>query len=290
MIRLSAARPVTVALVVAALAVAGCSSKKAATASSSTANGTPAATTPAPGASASLPTFQGDPAAVTAVKQAIAALGAAKTVHMKGTITQGGQSANVDLQFSNGHGATGSIGYGGGTMKIIATATDIYVQADAQAFSAFAGGAVPSSALNLIAGKWLRASASEATSQDNPFSAFSDFANMQSFADQFTPSGSVSLVKGTTTINGKKAIGVLDDGGGDPSQSSILYVSDDSSHLPLRIVPGPGATAATASGGPASGEIDFVEYGQPVTITAPAGAIDISQLAALMGAGASPTG
>jgi len=288
MIRLSAARPVTVALVVAALAVAGCSSKKAATATSSTATDTPTAS--APGASASLPTFQGDPAAVTAVKHAIAALGAAKTVHMKGTITQGGQRATVDLQFSNGHGATGSIGYGGGTMKIIATATDIYVQADAQAFSAFAGGAVPSSALDLIAGKWLRASAAEATSQDNPFSAFSDFANMQSFADQFTPSGSVSLVKGTTTINGKKAIGVLDDGGGDPSQSSILYVSDDSSHLPLRIVPGPGATAATASGGPASGEIDFVEYGQPVTITAPAGAIDISQLAALMGAGASPTG
>jgi len=69
-----------------------------------------------------------------------------------------------------------------------------------------------------------------------------------------------------------------------PEDQSVLYVEKDGDHLPLQIVPGPKAAASTASGGPATGNIDFTDYNKPVTVTVPSGAIDIAQLAALLGA------
>ena len=111
---------------------------------------------------------------------------------------------------------------------------------------------------------------------------FADFSDLKNFAEQFTPSGAISLQPGTKTIDGKTAVGIIDAGESDSDQS-ILYVEKDGDHLPLEIVPGPKASAAPSSEGPSTGTIDFVDYNKPVTITEPTGAIDISQLMALMG-------
>jgi len=54
----------------------------------------------------------------------------AKSVHIKGSATQGGETFAVDLSFLNGKGATGSVGLGGGTMKLTALNGDTYIQFD----------------------------------------------------------------------------------------------------------------------------------------------------------------
>ncbi|MGH8890239.1 MAG: hypothetical protein ACRDV3_10875 [Acidothermaceae bacterium] len=288
MSRLSVARPVAVGLLAATVLVAGCSSKKASTAASTTPSTPPAsaAAPSSPAASGDLSAspqaaISGDPAAVKLYQQAMAALVNVKSVHIKGAASEGSDSFALDMSFANGKGVTGSIGVGGGTVKIIAVSGTTYIQFDSQAFAAFAGSDVPASAVSALAGKWLSVSSAEDSSSDNPFSGISDIANLKSFAQEFVPSGSVSKDSKTTKINGQDAIGLIDDGGGDPTQAGTLYVQAGGSHLPLEVVPSPNASS---SAGPTTGKIDFTDYNAPVTLTAPSGAIDISQLAQLFGA------
>ena len=278
------ARSTAVGVVAVALLVAGCSSSKknagstAPTSSSSAVSTGGDTSNPVPNASVS-----GDPAAIKLYDQAITALSKVNSVHLKGQGSDGTDTFTIDVQFANGKGATGTIGMSGGTMKIVAVNKAIYIQADAKAFSAFAGQDIPADALQAISGKWLKVSSAEASSSDNPFGSFgADFADLKSFAQQFTPSGAISLQPGTKTINGKTAVGIIDAGQSDSDQS-ILYVEKDGDHLPLEIVPGPKASAAPSSAGPTTGTIDFIDYNTPVTITEPTGAIDIAQLMSLMG-------
>lgn len=276
------ARSTAVGVVAVALLVAGCSSskKKSSTTptSSSTAVSSNDAASPAPN-----PSVSGDPAAIKLYQEAITSLSKVSSVHLKGQGSDGTDTFAIDVQFANGKGATGSIGVSGGTIKIVAVNKTIYIQADAKAFAAFAGQDIPADSLQLIAGKWLKVSSAEASSSDNPFGSFgADFSDLKSFAEQFTPSGAISLQPGTKTINGKTAVGIIDAGQSDSDQS-ILYVEKDGDHLPLEIVPGPKASAAPSSAGPTTGTIDFVDYNKPVTITEPTGAIDIAQLMSLMG-------
>jgi len=278
-----------VGLLAAAVLVTGCTSKK------SSSSDTPNTSTPpasAPGASVSgtggdaspapAASMSGDPAAVALYTQATAALTSAKSVHIKGSSTQDGDTFGIDLTFVNGKGVTGSLGLGGGTMQIVAVGGTVYVQSDAKAFAAFAGADLPATALDAVAGKWLSFSSAEDDSADNPFSGFGELTDLTSFAQDFAPSGSVTIGQGQT-INGQAATALLDDGGDDPLNDGIFYVQAGGDHLPLEVVPGPKASAGDASTGPATGKIDFLDYNKDVTLTAPSGAIDVSQLAQLMG-------
>jgi hypothetical protein len=285
MSRFTAARPVAVGLIAAAVLVAGCTSKKSSSGSSS-ASTTPTTSVAASDSAAASPvaSVSGDPAAVKLYQEAMASLAKVTSVHIKGAGSQEGENFTIDLSFANGKGATGSLGFGGGVIKVVAVKDAVYIQADAKAFSSFAGTDIPASALQAIAGKWLKVSSAEEASSSNPFAGFgTDFSNLTTFAQEFAPTGSLSLQPGTKTINGKSAVGLLDNGD-TPEDQSVLYVEKDGDHLPLQIVPGPKAAASTASGGPATGNIDFTDYNKPVTVTVPSGAIDIAQLAALLGA------
>ncbi len=281
-----AVRPIVIGLLVAAVALSGCSSKKENAGSSASLSPTPTSTgvvpsglTSPPADSGSnsdsetaSPAISGDPAAVKLYQQAMASLAKVDSVHLKGSGTDSGETIGVDLSFAKAKGVTGSITVKGGTMKIVSDGNDLYIQADAQSFAAFAGGAAPSSVMSALAGKWLKISKSESGVAD-AFGDFSSFTDLNSFAQAFTPSGAVSLA-GTKTINGKQAVGILDSGNA-ADGSGILYVEDGGDHLPLAVAPG-----ASSSG--SSGEIDFLDYNKPVTITVPSDAIDINQLASML--------
>lgn len=290
--RYTAVRPTAIGLLAAALLISGCSSKKATSSTSATAGASStasvtasasAATSGAASSPSAASSIEGDPAAIKLFDEAMAGLSSAKSVHLKGTITQSGETTTIDIAFANGKGATGSLGLGGGTMKIVALDKTVYIQADAKAFAAFAGTAVPDSALSAIVGKWIKVASPDTPSSGNPFSGFSSFSDLKSFASEFTPSGKVSIVPGKKTINGKTAVGLLDSGSS-AGDASILYVEDGGDHLPLEVVPGPTASAGSGSAGPAEGQIDFTDYNASVDITAPTGAIDVNQLAQLFGA------
>ena len=284
MSRYAAVRPVAVAVLAGALAVGGlsaCTSKKTPAAGGSAA-GSPSAA----GSSANA-------AALALLADAKAALAKAKSVHLKGNIAQGGQTISLDISYVNGVGATGSIGLGSAMFKMIDVDKTLYIQGDANAFASLTGGATSGPAAAL-AGKWIKVGSTASSGSPSagtapgagPLGDFSSLADLSQFANQFAPDGSVSEVPGKKTIDGKSAIGLLD-GGSNPSEGAVLYVEADGDHRPLQVVSAPSVASAAGSGGPTTGELDFLDYDANVSISAPAGAVDMSQLATLFSGGKS---
>jgi hypothetical protein len=278
MSRSTGTRSAALGILMVALVLAGCSSKKTpakAGASSTPATSAPTSATDSTSSSASpsaTNSFKGDPAMIALASQSLVALSKVKSVHVVGTSTQDGATMKLDLTFANGKGALGSISVGGGTFKLLAVDKDVYIQGDAAAF-ANVGQAVPSQALSAIAGKWIKIGKSDAS---GPFGDFGGFADFSQFSQQFAGDGGTLSAAGKKTINGKAAIGILDTTD-DASGSSTLYVAADGDHLPLEVVPVESASSAATT----LDKIDFLEYNAPVTITAPTGAIDLSELAKL---------
>ncbi|MDQ1464268.1 MAG: hypothetical protein QOC73_1209 [Actinomycetota bacterium] len=287
MSRFTGARAVAIGIVATAVVLAGCSSKKspaaaASTSAASSATSAAASAAGSPAASGSTTPLTGDPAMIALATQSLAALAKVKSVHMLGSIDEGGTVGTIDLTFANGKGSIGSIGIAGGTLKFLAIGGNVYIQADAKAFSGL-GASAPPSALAAIAGKWINVGKSDGSGA-NAFGDFSSFADLSLFAKQFAGDGGKLSAAGNKTINGKPAIGILETTA-DPANSSTLYVAADGNHLPLEVVP----VSSSASSGSTSDRIDFLNYDAPVTITAPTDAIDLAQLAQLMGVSPSPS-
>jgi hypothetical protein len=291
MSRFTGARAVAVGIVAAAVVLAGCSSKKspakaaAGTSAASSATSAPAGASSAggsPAASGSAAVLTGDPAMIALATQSLAALAKVKSVHMLGTIDEGGTTGTIDLTFANGKGSIGSIGVAGGVLKFLAIGGNVYIQADAKAFAGL-GASAPPAALAAIAGKWINVGKSDGSGA-NAFGDFSSFADLSQFAKQFAGAGGKLSAAGKKTIDGKAAIGILQTTA-DPANSSTLYVAADGNHLPLEVVP----ASSTSSGSP-SDRIDFLNYDAPVTITAPTDSIDLAQLAQVLGVSPSPSG
>ena len=73
------------------------------------------------------------------------------------------------------------------------------------------------------------------------------------------------LAKGShTTVNGRKVIGVRD-----TTNGGTLYVALTGNPYPIQIV---------KTGGTSGGQVNFDQFNQPVALTPPANAIDISKL------------
>jgi hypothetical protein len=276
-----------VGVVAATLVLTGCGSKKSGTTpNASSPPASASSVSSAAGASASAPapasaSVSGDPAAIKLYREAMTGLAKQKSVHLSGTVTDSGSTVGLDMTFVAAKGSTGTITIGGGTTKIISVNKHVYMNFDAKSFQAMAGTDVPAAAVAAIAGKWLDFGA---TDTSNPLGDFSSFGDLQSFAAQFTPSGSITLAD-KKTVNGKSAQGIKDDGGGNAADASILYVETGNDHLPLQVA---SAAAASSGSSASSGAMNFDYNAGSVTIAAPTGdVVPISQLMQLFGGSAS---
>lgn len=276
----SGTRPVAVGVLVAALLAAGCTSgtSKQSSAVGATSPVASAASEPAsPAASGSsrpVPAVSGDPAAVKLYQQAVAALGRIDTVHVTGTGSQGGSTYALDLSIAKGKGATGTVGIDGATIHLVQAADAMYLQMDADTLKVLggaAGASVPGSILTALKDKWLKVPTSVAGG--GPLADFAELSDLGSLAGDFAPQGPLSI-KDRKQINGKAAVGLLGIGsaGSTGSGGSVLYIEDGGDHLPLQYVPA------------GQGEFNFVDYGKPVTVTAPpsSNVVDLSQLQQLV--------
>ena len=190
--------------------------------------------------------------AIAKVKTAVADV---KSVHVKGSVSQSGQSFTLDVSVGS-DAATGSIGFGGGTMDVRLVDGVTYFRGDSKVFAAFGANAAVSSQ---AAGKWIKD-----TGSSGPAAGFATFLNRQQLFDQLLkPNGTVKK-GGTTTVNGEKAVILIDE---DSSSGGKLFIAATGKALPLRIEPNTG-----------QGSIDFLDYDADVNVEAPSGAIDISQL------------
>jgi hypothetical protein len=183
---------------------------------------------------------------------AASALEKAGAVHLTGVGTMDGQQLTVDLHLQGDDG-TGTIGEGGEELKIVETGGKLYVQAS-KGFWSQSG--VPASAAGALAGKWVIVP-KNAAGQLMPFS-------MKSLAEELRhpTDGKIKDDVKTSTLDGKKVVVVTQTDG------STLDVAAEGTPYPLR----------TVDKGKDAGTIDASDFGKKVTITAPSGALDLSQL------------
>jgi hypothetical protein len=187
------------------------------------------------------------------VNAAINSVSTVKSVHVSGMVTDQGMPITLDLNLASGQGGTGTLAQNGLSFQIVAVNQTVYINGS-QAFWEHFGGAA---AAKLFQGKWLKA---PATGQ---FSSFAQLTNPQQLLTKVLSSHG-SLTKGSTsTVNGQPVIAVHD-----ASHGGTLYVATTGPAYPIQVT-GSGAQSL---------HLTFDKFNEPVTLTPPSGAIDISQL------------
>lgn len=176
----------------------------------------------------------------------------ARSVHVAGSMASNGQPLTLDLNLVNGKGASGTISTSGFTVDIIDVAHTVYLKGSNSFWQHFGGKA----AAQLFQGKWLKAPAS------GNFAAFAQFTDLSQLFQRILSSHG-KLAKGPqTTMAGQKVITIKD-----VSKGGALYVATTGKPYPV-------ALSKPGSGG---GTVRFTNYDQPVSLSAPANAVDISQ-------------
>lgn len=187
---------------------------------------------------------------VAATRSAVAKV---SSVHVAGTVASSGTKVALDLNLVNGKGGKGSMTQNGLGFQIVAVGPEVYINGSTAFWRATAGAA----AAQLLSGKWLKA---PATGQ---LASLATLTNVQKLFNQLLSSHG-KLAKGkTTTVQGQKVIGVTD-----TTNGGTLYVAATGTAYPIEI-------SKTGSDG---GQIVFDKFNQPVSLTPPAHAVDISNL------------
>ena len=113
-------------------------------------------------------------------------------------------------------------------------------------------------AAQVLQGRWLKA---PATSSD--FASISSLTDLRKLIDSALASQGKLSKSGAKTVNGQAVVGVTD-----VTRGGTLYVAVKGTPYPVAIV----------KSGSSGGKVNFGRWNEPVTITPPADAIDISQL------------
>ena len=183
-------------------------------------------------------------------KDSAAALRSAGSAHFQGTETDGSNSATIDLELVP-DGATGTIKQSGSTVNLINSGGGSYVKAPAAFFTAQG---VTAAQAATVADKWVKLPTSAAS--------FAEFT-LNKLADDLAKPTSGSKIEDKVTPGkvGDKSVVILKQ-----SDGSQLFVASDGPAYPLKLVSA-GSTKQTST---------FSDFGKKITVTAPAGALDLS--------------
>src|SRR5205085_11773392 len=103
-------------------------------------------------------------------------------------------------------------------------------------------------------------------------------------------SDSLKSASGTVTLGDKKTINgqatqavIISDTSSSVAGGAAIYIATGGNHLPVEVIP-VAPTSSSASADAVTGKLDFSDYNKPVSISAPAGAVDLSAtLGSLLG-------
>jgi hypothetical protein len=193
------------------------------------------------------------PAEIVAAAQTAAA--GARSVHVTGSIVNGGAPIALDMELANGVGGRGRLAESGVSFELVEVGGYVYIKGS-QAFYTHVAGAA---AAQLLEGKWLKARAASGA-----FASLSSLTNLHTLLDS-TLTNHGSLTKGaTSTIAGQPVIAVSD-----ATRGGTLYVATTGTPYPVQV----------AKGGSGGGKIVFDRWNRPVTVKAPPNAVELGQLA-----------
>jgi hypothetical protein len=178
----------------------------------------------------------------------------ASAVHVSGSIDNAGRPVGLDVNILAGKGARGRLSENGLSFELIQTGGSVYIKGS-PAFYRHVGGAA---AAQLLKGRWLKAPASSPE-----FASLSSLTDLRQLVDTALSTQGGVAKSGTTTVNGQPALALAD-----PSTGGTLFVASTGRPYPIEIT----------KNGQNGGSISFNRWDQPVALTVPAGALDITQL------------
>jgi hypothetical protein len=188
------------------------------------------------------------------VAAAKAAATHAASVHIVGSIISENKPISLDMELVAGKGAKGHLSVEGLGIEVIALEHAFYLNGSSAFYRHIAGPA----AAALLQGKWLKA-----PTTSGEFASLAQLTELGKLVESTLSShGELKHAPGKT-VGGRQAVGVTD-----ATRGGTLYVAATGTPFPLQIT----------KDGSGSGTITFNRWNQPVTITAPAGAINITQL------------
>lgn len=187
------------------------------------------------------------------VSAAANAVNRASSVHVAGSIVSGGVPLSLDLNLVSGKGGRGQMSESGLTFRVVHVGQTVYIQGTSAFWKHFGGAA----AARVLSGRWLKA---PATGQ---FASIALVTDMQQLMTSVLASHGTLSKGGVTTIRGQQVVAVTD-----KTQGGTLYVATNGQPYPIEI----------KKRGNTGGQIAFDRFNQQVSLTPPAGAIDISQL------------
>jgi hypothetical protein len=188
----------------------------------------------------------------TIVRDANNAIAHASAVHVAGSISNNGVPLTLDLQLVSGKGGAGQLSEAGLSFRVIAVGQSVYIQGTPAFWRHFAGPAVA----RALDGRWLKAPAA------GQFAPIVSLTNMQQLFSRVLLSHGVLRKDGTTTINGRRVVAVRDS-----TEGGTLYVAATGPPYPVEVI----------KRGAGGGRIIFDRINEPVTLSAPAHARDLSQ-------------
>lgn len=175
------------------------------------------------------------------------------SVHILGTSVSSTQPLMLDLTLA-GKDGEGTISENGLSFRIKSVGSYLYINASASFWQHFGN----ATAAKLFADKWLKA---PATGQFASLAALTD--KQEIFTQMLAHQGQLSKGK-TSTVNGQPVIALTDTSKG----GGTLYIATTGKPYPIEI----------ANSGTSGGHILFDQFNAPVTVTAPAKTVDLSQL------------
>jgi hypothetical protein len=181
----------------------------------------------------------------------------ATSVRLSGTVTSSGQKIGIDITIASSGSAKGSMTLGGASVQLVVTGGNAYIKASDAFYKQFAG-AAGAAAAQLLHGKWLEGSATS-----GQLKSLADFTSIDQLFSQVVASHGTLVNKGETTYQGQQAVAIYS-----KTKKGTLYVAATGKPYPIALV----------GAGTDKGSIMFSNWNANVSITAPSGAINISQL------------
>jgi hypothetical protein len=187
------------------------------------------------------------------ISAADTAITGVKSVRVSGSIVSGGSRITLDLSLAAGKGGRGQMSENGLGFQMVVLDQTVYIDGSPAFWRHFGGAA----AAQLFQGKWLKAPA------NGSFASVALLTNVHELFTQLLSSHGTLAKGATTTVDGQKVVAIKD-----TTKNATLYVATTGKPYPVEIV-------KTGSGG---GRVVFDRFNQSVSVTAPAHAIDLSQL------------
>jgi hypothetical protein len=190
------------------------------------------------------------------VSAAEGAITGVKSVRVSGSIVTQNTRITLDLNLVSGKGGRGQMSESGLGFQIVVLNQTAYINGSPAFWRHFGGAA----AAQLFEGKWLKAPAS------GSFASVAVLTNVHDLFSQMLSSHGTLAKGATTTVDGHKVVAI-----NDTTKGGTLYVATTGQPYPVEVV----------RSGSQGGRIVFGQFNVPVSLTAPANAIDLSKLQSL---------